>query len=98
MTTTRPRQAYPHAKRLLTDAAQVCGGLNQFAKRFGIPWSTVANVSSGRSPMPPAMAVAAASVLGWATLDAIAYVMIETRPATWETPLWLRLLQDRDLI
>lgn len=98
MTTPRTRQALKHSLRLLTDASKVCGGLNKFAKRYHIPWSTVANVSTGRSPMPPAMAVAAAEVLGWDPLDAIAYVMLETRPGTWETALWLRLLHDRAVI
>lgn len=98
MPTTHTRQPHPNSLRLLTDAAKVCGGLNQFAKRFGIPWSTVANVSSGRTPMPPAMAVAAADVLGWRPIDAIASVLLEHRPGTWETALWLRLAREGDLV
>lgn len=82
---------HPQSLSLLAEAKSVYGSLNRVAKTFGVPWSTVANISIDRHAMPGALAAVIAQALGRDVLQAVAAVEMESaRP--WQVKAWQKVL------
>lgn len=85
---------FPQSYGLLLDARCLYGSFNKTAKHYGVPWSTVAAISSGKKPMPAALAAVIATELGRDPLAAVASVELEAAATPWQREVWRRFLTD----
>lgn len=82
---------FPQSLALMDEAKAIYGSYNKAAQAFGVPWSTVAQITSRRKPMPAALAAMIALRIGRDPLQAIAAVEIEAA-TPWQAEAWNRIL------
>jgi len=82
---------YPQSMALMEEMKSICGSYNKASKKLGVPWSTVAMITSGRKPMPIAMAVKCAILLGRDPLLTLAQIE-EEHTAGWIREVWREVI------
>lgn len=75
----------------MNEAKAIYGSYNKAAHALGVPWSTVASITSGRARMPAALAALIALQMGRDPLEAVASVEMETA-TPWQVKTWRKLL------
>jgi hypothetical protein len=80
---------------LMEELRAIHGSYNKAAKAMGVPWSTVAMITCGSKPMPIAMCLIAARILGRDPLQTIASVEYEHTKG-WIQDAWGKVLRDHE--
>lgn len=85
-----------HGIYLLNEGKHLHGSYAALARALGVPWSTMAMVSSGRMPPSPALVLGLSLMLGRAPLQDLARVELQAGRDTWSGKLWRKLLDEAD--
>jgi len=85
---------YPTSMALMNEMRSIHGSYNKASKALGIPWATVAMVTSGAKPLPIAAAVKIAKILARDPLVTLAQVEAE-HTSGWIQSVWLDICQMR---
>lgn len=86
---------FAQSMALMDEMKAIAGSYNKASKLLGIPWSTVAMITSGRKPMPIAMAVKCAILLGRDPLLTLAQIE-EEHTEGWIREVWRRVIGEPD--
>jgi len=84
---------YPQSMALMEELRTIYGSYNKASKGLGIPWATLAMVTSNRKPLPVAAAVKIAEKLALDPLVTIARVEAEHTKG-WIQDVWLRIARQ----
>lgn len=83
---------YPQSIALMDELRAIAGSYNKASKLLGVPWSTVGMITSGRKPMPVAMAIKASYMLGRDPLREVAQIEAEHTNG-WLREVWLDVIR-----
>lgn len=79
---------------LMNEARAIYGSYNRVAQALGVPWSSIAAITSGRKPMPAALAVLIAEKLARDPLVTLARVSMDADRSDWQRTVWARYARD----
>lgn len=79
---------------LMNEARTIYGSYHRVAQALGVPWSSIAAITSGRKPMPAALAVLIAEKLARDPLVAVARISMDADRSSWQREVWERYARD----
>lgn len=80
--------------RLMNEARAIYGSYHKVSQALGVPWSSVAAITSGRKPMPAALAVLIAEKLALDPLVTVARISLDADRSSWQRQVWARYARD----
>lgn len=85
---------HPQSMRLINEAKAIYGSYNKLSQALGVPWSSIAAITSGRKPVSPALAVLLAEKLARDPLLTVALVSLDADRSDWQRRVWARYARD----